>query len=111
MECWLVCYVITCTVALHVFATNSSIISGLHENLILLVLFKVLTVDEIISSKAVAVTFGKKVLGPMAFLIPLIVCLSTMGNQNGILLVTARLSFAAGRSGLMPRVSCLEIVW
>ncbi|CAK8684249.1 unnamed protein product [Clavelina lepadiformis] len=64
----------------------------------------VLTVDEIISSKAVAVTFGKKVLGPMAFLIPLIVCLSTMGNQNGILLVTARLSFAAGRSGLMPRI-------
>ncbi|CAK8684252.1 unnamed protein product [Clavelina lepadiformis] len=64
----------------------------------------VLTVDEIISSKAVAVTFGHKILGPMAFIMPLFVCFSTMGNQNGSYLADARLPFAAARSGLMPRI-------
>ncbi|CAK8684167.1 unnamed protein product [Clavelina lepadiformis] len=64
----------------------------------------VLTVEEIISSKAVAVSFGKKILGPVAFMMPLFVCFSTMGNQNGVYLADARLPFAAGRSGLMPRV-------
>ncbi|XP_076824797.1 b(0,+)-type amino acid transporter 1-like isoform X1 [Clavelina lepadiformis] len=64
----------------------------------------VLTVDEIMTSKAVAVTFGKKVLGPMAFFIPLFVCFSVMGNQNGTYLIKARLPFAAARSRLMPRI-------
>ncbi|XP_076825350.1 b(0,+)-type amino acid transporter 1-like [Clavelina lepadiformis] len=40
----------------------------------------------------------------MAFMMPLFVCFSTMGNQNGVYLADARLPFAAGRSGLMPRI-------
>ncbi|KAJ3661179.1 hypothetical protein Zmor_005588 [Zophobas morio] len=39
----------------------------------------VLSIPEIMSAKAVAVTFGERVLGPMAFLIPLGVALSTFG--------------------------------
>ena len=39
----------------------------------------VLSVPEMISAKAVAVTFGERVLGPFAFVIPLGVALSTFG--------------------------------
>ncbi|CAK8684248.1 unnamed protein product [Clavelina lepadiformis] len=64
----------------------------------------VLSVDELTSSKAVAVTFGHKILGPMAFIMPFFVCFSTMGNHNGVVLANARLPFAAARSGLMPHI-------
>lgn len=39
----------------------------------------VLTVPEMMDAQAVAVTFGERVLGPMAFLIPVGVALSTFG--------------------------------
>ncbi|KAJ8931212.1 hypothetical protein NQ314_015909 [Rhamnusium bicolor] len=39
----------------------------------------VLTNDEMMSSQAVAVTFGERVLGSLAFVIPLGVALSTFG--------------------------------
>lgn len=45
---------------------------------------------EMINSEAVAVTFGNRILGSFAWLIPLSVTISTFGSANGTL-------FAAGR--------------
>uniref|UniRef100_A0A1B6L852 b(0,+)-type amino acid transporter 1 n=1 Tax=Graphocephala atropunctata TaxID=36148 RepID=A0A1B6L852_9HEMI len=62
----------------------------------------VLTVPEMISVPAVAVAFGDRILGPLKFIIPVGVALSTfscsMASQFGV----ARLTFAAGREGHMP---------
>lgn len=45
---------------------------------------------EMVESEAVAVTFGNRILGAFAWLIPLSVTISTFGSANGTL-------FAAGR--------------
>ena len=45
---------------------------------------------EMVESEAVAVTFGNRILGMFAWLIPLSVTISTFGSANGTL-------FAAGR--------------
>lgn len=45
---------------------------------------------EMVESEAVAVTFGNRILGAMAWLMPLSVTISTFGSANGTL-------FAAGR--------------
>lgn len=54
---------------------------------------------EMISSEAVAVTFGNRVLGAMAWLMPLSVTISTFGSANGTLFAAGRLCFAASREG------------
>lgn len=46
--------------------------------------------QEMIDSEAVAVTFGNRILGALAWLMPLSVTVSTFGSANGTL-------FAAGR--------------
>lgn len=46
--------------------------------------------QEMIESEAVAVTFGNRILGALAWLMPLSVTISTFGSANGTL-------FAAGR--------------
>lgn len=48
---------------------------------------------------AVAVEFGKRVLGPMSFLIPLGVALSTFGCALSVQFGVTRLCFVAGREG------------
>ncbi|XP_057657979.1 b(0,+)-type amino acid transporter 1 isoform X2 [Diorhabda carinulata] len=54
---------------------------------------------EMITSEAVAVTFGNRVLGVMAWLMPLSVTISTFGSANGTLFAAGRLCFAASREG------------
>lgn len=54
---------------------------------------------EMISSDAVAVTFGNRLLGVMAWLMPLSVTISTFGSANGTLFAAGRLCFAASREG------------
>ncbi|KDR13693.1 b(0,+)-type amino acid transporter 1 isoform X2 [Zootermopsis nevadensis] len=54
---------------------------------------------ELIESEAVAVTFGKRILGVMAWLMPLSVTVSTFGSANGTLFAAGRLCFAASREG------------
>lgn len=50
----------------------------------------VMSATEMVDSEAVAVTFGNRLLGVMAWLMPLSVTVSTFGSANGTL-------FAAGR--------------
>ncbi|XP_055635136.1 b(0,+)-type amino acid transporter 1 isoform X1 [Toxorhynchites rutilus septentrionalis] len=54
---------------------------------------------EMIESEAVAVTFGNRILGAMAWLMPLSVTISTFGSANGTLFAAGRLCFAASREG------------
>ncbi|KAL7019729.1 hypothetical protein ACKWTF_011223 [Chironomus riparius] len=55
--------------------------------------------DEMIGSEAVAVTFGNRILGMFAWIMPLSVTISTFGSANGTLFAAGRLCFAASREG------------
>ncbi|XP_016995269.1 b(0,+)-type amino acid transporter 1 isoform X1 [Drosophila takahashii] len=55
--------------------------------------------QEMIESEAVAVTFGNRILGALAWLMPLSVTISTFGSANGTLFAAGRLCFAASREG------------
>ncbi|CAG7734463.1 unnamed protein product [Allacma fusca] len=59
----------------------------------------VMTPDEMIASEAVAVTFGQRVLGSYAWIIPLSVAISTFGAANGTVFAAGRLGFATSREG------------
>lgn len=54
---------------------------------------------EMVESDAVAITFGNRILGVMAWLMPLSVTISTFGSANGTLFAAGRLCFAASREG------------
>ncbi|KAF6205171.1 hypothetical protein GE061_019338 [Apolygus lucorum] len=59
----------------------------------------VMSPAEMAVSEAVAVTFGNRVLGVMAWLIPVSVTVSTFGSAHGTLFAAGRLCFAASREG------------
>lgn len=61
--------------------------------------FAVLTPAEIEKSSAVAVTFGSKTLGPMSFLMPLSVALSTTSGLNALIFSSSRILFVGARQG------------
>lgn len=58
-----------------------------------------MSATELVESEAVAVTFGNRILGVMAWLMPLSVTVSTFGSANGTLFAAGRLCFAASREG------------
>jgi L-type amino acid transporter 9 len=61
----------------------------------------VLSIPEMTTAKAVAVTFGERVLGPFAFLIPLGVACATFGCALSIQFGVTRVCYVAGQDGLM----------
>ncbi|XP_042207769.1 b(0,+)-type amino acid transporter 1-like isoform X6 [Homarus americanus] len=64
----------------------------------------VMSQEELLASETVAVTFGNRVLGWAAFLMPLAVTLSTFGAANGTAFTSGRLCFVAAREGHMVDV-------
>lgn len=70
--------------------------------------FAVLTPAEIMASSAVAVTFGSRTLGVMAWIISFFVACSTFGNLNGGLIAQSRTVYAAAREGHFPQ--CLALI-
>ncbi|XP_030766225.1 b(0,+)-type amino acid transporter 1-like [Sitophilus oryzae] len=61
----------------------------------------VLSIPEMVDAKAVAVTFGERVLGPFSFIIPLGVALSTFGCALSVQFGVTRLCYVAGQDGFM----------
>uniref|UniRef100_A0A3P8VX95 b(0,+)-type amino acid transporter 1 n=1 Tax=Cynoglossus semilaevis TaxID=244447 RepID=A0A3P8VX95_CYNSE len=66
--------------------------------------FTVMTPSEVLSSSAVAVTFGDKVLHPMSWIIPIFVVFSTFGSANGSCFAAGRISYVSAREGHMVKV-------
>jgi amino acid transporter len=60
--------------------------------------------DELLESKAIAVTFADKYYGFMAWIMPVLVAFSCFGTVNGVMLTSSRLFFVAGRNQHMPTV-------
>ena len=61
--------------------------------------FAVLNKHEIDATSAIAVTFGQKTLGPMSFLMPLSVALSTTSGLNALIFSSSRILFVGARQG------------
>uniref|UniRef100_A0A8C9VZP5 Solute carrier family 7 member 10 n=1 Tax=Scleropages formosus TaxID=113540 RepID=A0A8C9VZP5_SCLFO len=64
--------------------------------------FSSMSPEELLSSNAVAVTFGEKLLGMFSSIMPISVALSTFGGINGYLFTSSRLCFSGAREGHLP---------
>uniref|UniRef100_A0A3B4BMJ0 b(0,+)-type amino acid transporter 1 n=1 Tax=Periophthalmus magnuspinnatus TaxID=409849 RepID=A0A3B4BMJ0_9GOBI len=64
----------------------------------------VMTPNELISSNAVAVTWGNKVLGSWGWIMSIAAALSAFGSLNGSLFTGGRIMFVAAREGHLPDI-------
>lgn len=63
-----------------------------------------LSVKEVLSAEAVAVTFANRLYGGFALLVPVFVAMSTFGGVNGILFTSSRLFYAGAEERQMPSI-------
>ncbi|XP_033626075.1 cystine/glutamate transporter-like [Asterias rubens] len=82
---------------------SMTLITGVYI-LVNLAYYVELTPIEILSSDAVALTYGERVLGPWAFIISIAVALSCIGSINGSIFSFARILLVASRVNCMPQI-------
>ncbi|XP_063951447.1 b(0,+)-type amino acid transporter 1-like isoform X2 [Lytechinus pictus] len=63
--------------------------------------FTVMSPEELMQSSAVAVTYANRTLGPLAWIMPIFVAMSTFGAANGTIFSAGRLTYVAAREGHM----------
>ncbi|KAM9788132.1 b(0,+)-type amino acid transporter 1 isoform 2-T2 [Syngnathus typhle] len=80
-----------------------SLVTGLYL-LVNVSYLTVMTPKELISSSAVAVTWGNKVLGSWGWIMSLAAALSAFGSLNGTFFSGGRVCFVAAREGHMPNI-------
>ncbi|KAK7922245.1 hypothetical protein WMY93_009147 [Mugilogobius chulae] len=66
--------------------------------------FSVMSVEELLASDAVAVTFAERVFGSFSVAVPVFVALSCFGAMNGSLFALARMFYVASREQQLPAV-------
>ncbi|XP_051933656.1 cystine/glutamate transporter-like [Hippocampus zosterae] len=66
--------------------------------------YTVMSVEEVLASEAVAVTFAKKLMGDFSFAMPVFVAMSCYGSMNGSVLALSRTFLVASREGQLPEV-------
>lgn len=64
----------------------------------------VLTPHEMVASNAIAVTFGNKVMGYFAWIIPVMVAISSFGGLSVHIMTSSRMCFVGARNGHMPAI-------
>uniref|UniRef100_A0A0N5BC51 Large neutral amino acids transporter small subunit 1 n=1 Tax=Strongyloides papillosus TaxID=174720 RepID=A0A0N5BC51_STREA len=63
-----------------------------------------LSIEEFVTSNAIAITFANKYYGILSGLMPILVAFSCFGTVNGVMLTSSRLFFVASRNGHMPGI-------
>ncbi|XP_022086542.1 cystine/glutamate transporter-like [Acanthaster planci] len=66
--------------------------------------FTAIAPEELLASNAVAVTFGDKLLGGFALVMPICVALSMIGSINGNIIICSRMLFVGAREKHVPSV-------
>nr|XP_018898260.1 PREDICTED: Y+L amino acid transporter 2 [Bemisia tabaci] len=66
--------------------------------------FAVVPAHEMLTSPAVAVSFGDRMFGQARWAVPVFVALSTFGGVNGILFTSARLFVTGAQEGHLPPI-------
>ncbi|XP_038585609.1 b(0,+)-type amino acid transporter 1 isoform X2 [Micropterus salmoides] len=80
-----------------------SLVTGLYV-LVNVSYLTVMTPKELVSSSAVAVTWGNKVLGSWGWIMSVAAALSAFGSLNGTFFSGGRVCFVAAREGHMPDI-------
>ncbi|KAM9777265.1 b(0,+)-type amino acid transporter 1 [Neosynchiropus ocellatus] len=86
-----------------------SLVTGLYL-LVNISYLVVMTPKEMISSSAVAVTWGNKVLGRWGWIMSVAAALSAFGSLNGTFFSGGRVCFVAAREGHMPDILAMAHV-
>ncbi|KAM9086253.1 cystine/glutamate transporter [Megaptera novaeangliae] len=66
--------------------------------------FTTISAQELLLSKAVAVTFSERLLGNFSVAVPIFVALSCFGSMNGGVFAVSRLFYVASREGHLPEI-------
>ncbi|XP_017462346.1 PREDICTED: large neutral amino acids transporter small subunit 2-like, partial [Rhagoletis zephyria] len=83
---------------------TSCILVTVVYTLTIIAFHSTLSVSEVLSAEAVAVTFAERLYGWMAWIVPVFVALSTFGGVNGILFTSSRLFYAGAEQKQMPEI-------
>ncbi|XP_070698867.1 b(0,+)-type amino acid transporter 1 isoform X1 [Pempheris klunzingeri] len=86
-----------------------SLVTGLYL-LVNVSYLTVMTPKELVSSSAVAVTWGNKVLGSWGWIMSVAAALSAFGSLNGTFFSGGRVCFVAAREGHMPDILAMAHV-